>query len=354
MMATLSSSSLQESDENLPSTPDTFIGAKPISEGVRFRVWAPKAKRVDVVVEGQSNRFPLEALTDGYFGATVLNLRVGDLYKFSLDDGEPFPDPASRYQPRGPHGRSQIVDSAPFQWSTNETKWPGISIDGQVLYEMHVGTFTPDGTFLGAIQQFPRLRDLGITVIECMPLAEFAGEVGWGYDGVSLFAPFHRYGTPDELRQMIDAAHQHGLGVILDVVYNHLGPDGNYLTKYSDDYFSKADTEWGDGINFDGQNSLPVREFFLANARLWISDYHFDGLRLDATQAIHDKGTHGTHILQEIGAEVRAAAGNRKTIIVAENEPQDSCLVCPVEQKGYGFDGVWNDDFHHSAVVALT
>ncbi len=331
-----------------------LIGAKPRAAGTYFRLWAPNARAVDVVPEGRNLRFPIEAEGDGYFSGLLPEMSAGDRYKFSLDGGEPFPDPASRYQPAGPHGPSEIVDPVAYTWSSSEADWPGIALDQQVLYELHIGTFTPEGTFLAAIGQFARLRDLGITVVECMPLAEFAGDVGWGYDGVALFAPFHRYGTPDDLRRMIDAAHQHNLGVILDVVYNHLGPEGNYLSKYSKHYFSGNDTEWGNAINFDGENSLPVRDFFLANVAHWITEYHFDGLRLDATQSIHDSGSHGRHILAEIGNTVRSSAGTRNTIVVAENEPQKCCLVVPVAQDGYGLDALWNDDFHHSAVVALT
>ncbi len=331
-----------------------FVGAKPTPQGTYFRLWAPRVNSVSVVVEGRDVRFPLEKGSGGYFSGMVSEIHAGDLYKFSLDDGEPFPDPASRFQPRGPHGPSLVVDPNGRRWSASEATWPGITIDGQVLYELHVGTFTPEGTFLGAISQFPRLRDLGITAIECMPLAEFAGGAGWGYDGVSLFSPFHGYGTPDDLRAMVEAAHNCGLGIILDVVYNHLGPEGNYLAKYAADYFSRKNTEWGDGINFDGENSRPVREFFISNAAHWIREYHFDGLRLDATQSIHDDESHGAHILAEVGAAVRHAAGQRDTIVVAENEPQDSRLIASTELGGYGLDAVWNDDFHHSAVVALT
>jgi maltooligosyltrehalose trehalohydrolase len=333
---------------------DRFIGAKPCAQGTRFRVWALRAKSLAVAIEGLADRLLLQAEGDGYFSGSFPEVRSGAHYKFSVDGGELFSDPASRYQPEGPHGPSEVVDPGNFQWSRAESAWAGASIDRQVLYELHIGTFTPEGTFLSAIREFPRLRDLGITVLECMPVAEFAGSVGWGYDGVSLFAPFHHYGAPDDLRRMIDAAHQQQLGVILDVVYNHLGPDGNYLTKYSEEYFSKKETEWGNGINFDGENSLPVRQFFLSNAAHWISEYHFDGLRLDATQSMHDDGSHGTHILAEIASEVRAAAGNRRTIVLAENEPQESQLIRLSRQDGYGIDAVWNDDFHHSAVVALT
>lgn len=333
---------------------ELFIGAKPCPEGTYFRVWAPIAQNVAVLIEGRNVRFPLKPEGRGYYSGTLVDVCVGDRYKFSLDEGEPFPDPASRYQPEGPHGPSEIVDPAAYSWSPSEASWQGVSLDGQVLYELHIGTFTPEGTFLGAIREFDRLRGIGITTIECMPLAEFAGSVGWGYDGVALFAPHHHYGTPDDLRCMVAAAHEHGLGVILDVVYNHLGPDGNYLAKYSDHYFSEQDTDWGTAIDFDGDKSLPVREFFLANAAHWIAEYHFDGLRLDATQSIYDDGSYGTHILAEIGNSVRTSAGGRQTIVLAENEPQNCCLVRPLDQNGYGLDAVLNDDFHHSAVVALT
>jgi len=211
----------------------SFIGAVPAAMGTHFRVWAPVARKVEVLFEGDGSRSPLEAEKNSYFAGLVSSARAGARYRFSLDGGEPFPDPASRYQPEGPHGPSEIIDPCAYVWSDGESSWSGAAIEGQVLYELHIGTFTPQGTYLSAISEFSRLRDLGITVLECMPLAEFAGNVGWGYDGVDLFAPFHGYGSPDDLRRMIDGAHQHGLGIILDVVYNHLGPDGNYLDKYS-------------------------------------------------------------------------------------------------------------------------
>ncbi|MBV8116061.1 MAG: malto-oligosyltrehalose trehalohydrolase [Silvibacterium sp.] len=332
----------------------SLIGAIPTPHGTEFRVWAPVARQVDVVLTANGSRHPLSAENYGYFVGLVRNARAGDRYRFSLDGGDAFPDPASRYQPEGPHGPSEIIDPHAYRWSENESRWSGVALPGQVFYELHIGTFTLKGTYAAAIAQFPRLRDLGITVLECMPICEFAGKVGWGYDGVDLFAPFHGYGSPDDLRGMIDAAHQHGLGIILDAVYNHIGPDGNYLTKYSDRYFSEDGTEWGPSINFDGRDSCPVREFFLANAAHWISEYHFDGLRLDATQSIQDSGSHGTHILAEIGKRARESAGSRRVVLVAENEPQDSRLIYPVEEGGFGLDAVWNDDFHHSAIVVLT
>ncbi|HEV2274992.1 MAG TPA: malto-oligosyltrehalose trehalohydrolase [Acidobacteriaceae bacterium] len=340
--------------DGVPTVKPLPIGAMPQENGTHFRVWAPLAGSVDVVAEGGGSRHPLEREEEGYFSGLLDGFAPGDRYRFSLDSGEPFPDPASRYQPEGPHGPSAIVDPCAYSWSSSEANWPGVSIDGQVLYEMHIGTFTPRGSFLSAIDEFPRLRNLGITLLECMPLAEFAGNPGWGYDGVDLFAPFHCYGRPEDLRRMIDAAHQAGLGIILDVVYNHLGPDGNYLEKYSGHYFSKAKTDWGRAINFDGEQSRPVRNFFLANVAHWIAEYHFDGLRLDATQSIRDDGSHGTHIVAEIGACVRSSAAGRTTVVLAENEPQDSRLLAPIDENGYGLDAVWNDDFHHSAVVAAT
>ena len=329
------------------------LGAVPDGDGSYFRVWAPIAQTVEVVFgDSQSSHFLLNEEEDGYFSGSVLH--TCPRYRFRLNRGEAFPDPASRFQPEGPHRPSQIVDPSSYRWSLSESEWPGISIAQQVLYEVHIGTFTPEGTFLSALSEFARLRDAGITVLEIMPLAEFAGRVGWGYDGVALFAPFHHYGRPDDLRHMVEVAHQNGLAVILDVVYNHLGPDGNYLEKYSNHYFSDRDTEWGKSLNFDGPNSKPVRDFFVANATHWITEYHFDGLRLDATQSIHDSSECGNHILADIATCVRAAAQGRKTIVIGENEPQDCCLVWPPEESGYGLDGVWNDDFHHSAVVALT
>lgn len=338
----------------LASGTSSLIGAIPTPHGTHFRVWAPVARQVEVVLNESGARNALAAEANGYFGGIIDGAHAGDRYRFSVDRGEAFPDPASRYQPEGPHGPSEILDPHAYLWNENELKWRGVSLGGQIFYELHIGTFTPQGTYAAAVREFPRLRDLGITMLECMPLADFVGKVGWGYDGVDLFAPFHGYGRPDELRSMIDAAHQHGLGIILDVVYNHLGPDGNYLVKYSNRYFSENTTEWGASINFDGEDSRPVREFFLENVTHWISEYHFDGLRLDATQSIHDNGSHGVHILAEIGGRAHEAAPGRSVVLIAENEPQDSCLICPVEEGGFGLDAVWNDDFHHSAVVALT
>jgi maltooligosyltrehalose trehalohydrolase len=289
---------------------------------------------------------------DGYFSGTVAAAGVGTRYRYLLDDDPtPYPDPASRFQPEGPHGPSEVVDPADFRWS--DRGWQGLKPDGHVLYEMHLGTFTREGTCRAAMELLPDLAELGVTIVELMPVAEFPGRFGWGYDGVNLFAPTRLYGRPDHLRALVDRAHALGLGVILDVVYNHLGPDGNYLHAFSKHYFTdRYENEWGDPLNFDGPQSGPVREFFLANARCWIEEFHFDGLRLDATQSIFDGSPR--HILDELIEAVRSAEPGRGTYIVAENEPQHARLARPRERGGYGLDSLWNDDFHHSAIVALT
>lgn len=317
------------------------------------RVWAPGHRSVELVIEDDStgdSDSPLSAEGNGYFSGYTANATVGTRYRFRLDGGGAFPDPASRFQPDGPHGPSVVVDPSAYRWS--DRHWPGVSIDGQVIYELHVGTFTSAGTFRGVIDHLPDLVDTGVTVLEIMPVADFTGRFGWGYDGVDLFAPSRLYGTPDDLRALVDAAHRLGLGVILDVVYNHFGPDGNYLPQFSPHYVSEKATEWGNALNFDGEHSAPVREFILTNARYWIDEFHFDGLRLDATQQIFDSSK--PHILSEVAAAVRSAARGRQTIVVGENEPQQSSLVRPLRDGGCALDALWNDDFHHAARVAVT
>jgi maltooligosyltrehalose trehalohydrolase len=321
--------------------------------GVYFRVWAPRRRRVEVVFEGGSGSPDLELApeTDGYFSGESPPAGAGSLYRFRLDGEGPFPDPASRFQPCGPHGPSEVIDPAAFQWT--DSGWPGVAREGQVLYELHVGTFTREGTWRAAAERLPDLAELGVTVLELMPVAEFPGRFGWGYDGVDLFAPTRLYGRPDDFRAFVDRAHGLGLGVILDVVYNHLGPDGNYLKQFADAYFTdRYQNEWGEAIDFDGPGSGPVREFFIANAGYWIDELHLDGLRLDATQDVKDASPE--HVLAAVARRARAAGGRRSIYLVAENEPQQVHLVRPPEAGGYGLDALWNDDFHHSAVVALS
>jgi maltooligosyltrehalose trehalohydrolase len=330
------------------------VGAEVLLDGTHFRVWAPRRRSVEVVFEGKTCPPPirLEREAAGYFSGASAAAGSGALYRYRLDaEAQIYPDPASRFQPDGPHGPSQVVDPTSFRWS--DAEWTGVGRDGQIIYEMHVGTFTPEGTWAAAMRELPELATLGITVLEVMPVADFPGGFGWGYDGVDLFAPARLYGTPDDFRRFVDRAHSVGIGVILDVVYNHVGPDGNYLKQFSPDYFTnRYKNEWGEAINFDGPNSGPVREFFIANAGYWIQEYHLDGLRLDATQQMFDSSR--DHILAAIGRQVREVAAGRGTLIVAENEPQDAILARPPERGGYGLDAIWDDDFHHSAMVALT
>ena len=334
------------------------IGAELIDQNrTHFRVWAPKAKRLDVVLELSAAKdvprtfHPLRGEEGGYFSGSA-PAGAGRRYRFRVDGGEHFfPDPASRFQPEGPHGSSCIVDPTTFRWS--DAEWRGRQLKGQILYEMHVGTFTPEGTWRAAAEQLPELARIGITVIEMMPIADFPGEFGWGYDGVDLFAPTRLYGTPDDLRSFIDRAHALDLAVILDVVYNHFGPDGNYLAVYSSDYLTREnENDWGDSVNFDGPNSEPVREFFITNGRYWIEEYHFDGFRFDATQSIFDKSDE--YIIGAIGRAARLAAGRRSLILIAENEAQETKLVRARSEGGDDLDGLLNDDLHHTAVVALT
>ena len=327
------------------------IGAEPLdSRHTDMRVWAPRRDRVEVVTPSGA-RSLLAREAGGYFSGTI-PASAGDRYQFKLDDDERlYPDPASRFQPDGPHAASEIVDPSAFRWT--DRGWKGARPDRQVIYELHVGTFTRAGTWAAAACELRELARIGITIVELMPVAEFEGRFGWGYDGVDLFAPSRLYGPPDDFRRFVDTAHAAGVGVILDVVYNHLGPAGNYLREFSVDYFTdRYDNEWGDSINFDGPGAGPVREFYIANAGYWIDEFHLDGLRLDATQSIHDHSA--DHILVAIGARARAAAGDRSIFIVAENEPQDTRLARPLAEGGRGLDALWNDDFHHSAMAALT
>ena len=290
------------------------IGAELVGENeTHFRVWAPKAQRVDVVLESRgadgaapSKIFALEREEGGYFSGAA-PASAGALYRFRLDAAEnSYPDPASRSQPSGPHGPSCVVDPSQFKW-TDQT-WRGLKLPGQIIYELHVGTFTPEGTWQAAAKQLAELAKIGITVIEMMPVAEFPGPFGWGYDGVDLFAPSHLYGNPDDLRSFINTAHSLGLAVILDVVYNHFGPEGNYLSIFSGDYLThRQKNDWGDSINFDGPNSGPVREFFITNGRYWIDEFHFDGFRFDATQSIIDQSDE--YIVGAIGRAARARRG---------------------------------------------
>ena len=325
------------------------IGAVARAGQAHFSVWAPDRDKVEVVL-GNARRVPMKLDEAGYWSVTVDAVSAGARYGYALDGSSTaLADPASRFQPDGPHGLSELIDATHFEWT--DRTWSGASLTGAVLYELHVGTFTREGTWDAARRRLPELAQLGVTLLEVMPVADFGGRFGWGYDGVNLYAPHRCYGRPEDLRRFIDSAHATGIGVILDVVYNHLGPDGNYLSEFCPRYFSDRATDWGAALNYDGRDSRAVRDFIAGNAEYWIREFHFDGLRLDATQCIFDESEE--HIVTELARRARAAAGKRSIVLVAENEPQDTNLVRPREHGGNGLDAVWNDDFHHSATVTL-
>ena len=327
----------------------SFLGSIRSRGESLFRVWAPQAHAVEVVFEGSTAPLALHRESDGYFsGSTSAEV---SLYKYRVDGTGPWPDPCSRFQPQGVHGPSLIVDPSAFEWS--DAGWRGARLHGQIIYELHIGTFTPAGTLDAAIDKLAYLRELGLTMLEVMPLAQCPGRWNWGYDGVQLFAPNHVYGDHEALKRFVDRAHALGLAVILDVVYNHLGPDGNYLRCFSPHYFStRHRTEWGEALNLDGEHAQGTRDFILGNARYWIGEFHLDGLRLDATQSIFDDSR--PHILAQLAQAAREAAQPRSIVIISENEPEHAEQLLPPDQGGFGLDAMWNDDFHHAAKVALT
>lgn len=323
-----------------------LLGAWPEAGGVRFRVWAPDRREVELVLEGAAaERAPaLERDGDGYWGTLVPGLAAGARYRYRLDGEGPFPDPASRFQPEGVHGPSQVVDAAGFEWTA--AGWEGIGLEELLIYELHVGCFSPEGTFAGATRRLEHLVELGVTAVELMPLADFPGSRNWGYDGVCLFAPARCYGTPDDLRRLVDRAHALGLAVLLDVVYNHLGPDGAYLGLFSPRYFSDRHlTPWGAAVNLDGPDSDKVRRFFVENALHWLNEYRFDGLRLDATHAIHDASPR--HFLAELRARVRALLPDRAVVVIAEDSRNLVHMIQSESAHGFGLDALWADDLHH-------
>jgi maltooligosyltrehalose trehalohydrolase len=320
-----------------------------------FSVWAPKAtERVDLVLPVEGRRLDMTpAGRAGWWQVEVPEAEPGTDYRFSLDGGPAFPDPRSEFQPEGVHGPSRVVDHSAFEWT--DDLWRGAApLSGALIYEAHVGTFTPEGTFEAAIDRLPHLVDLGVTHLELLPVVEFPGERGWGYDGVDLFAPHHAYGGPDGLKRLVDACHAAGIGVIIDVVYNHLGPDGNYLGAYGPYFTDRYGTPWGDAVNYDDAGSDEVRDFVCDNACHWLEHYHADGLRLDAVHAIFD--TSAVHILEEMAARVatlQARLGRRK-FLIAESDLNDPKLVRAPEAGGFGLDAAWSDDFHHALHSALT
>lgn len=329
------------------------LGAVPLSGGgVRFSVWAPRAKQLAVCLLGETSQVvPLQRGRDDVFAGVVPSARVGSEYFYLVDGGKKRPDPTSRHQPHGVHGPSRVVDLSSFSWT--DSGWRGLPIEDHVLYELHIGTFTPDGTFDAAIERLPYLRALGVTAVEIMPVAEFPGTRNWGYDGVSLFAPHSAYGGPQGLMRFVDACHAQGMACVLDVVYNHLGPEGNYLSDYGPYFSDRYRTPWGDAINFDGPQSDGVRRFVIENALQWLRDYHIDGLRLDAVHAIYDFSAR--HILAELQDtfQAEAAALGRRAQLIAESDLNDVRVIAPPHQGGHGLDAQWSDDFHHALHTSL-
>lgn len=331
------------------------LGASPLdSVETCFRVWAPKVKNLSVrlITEDKSRVVRLLEEGDGYFAGTVDGIREGDRYFYLFDDGTERPDPASRFQPEGVHGPSQVVSPAGFPWA--DDGWKGISLDAYVIYELHVGTFTREGTFEAAIPRLDYLAELGVTAVELLPVAQFPGKRNWGYDGVYPFAPQNSYGGPNGLKRLIDACHRKGLAVVLDVVYNHLGPEGNYLGCFGYYFTDRYRTRWGDAVNFDGPYSDEVRAFFISNALYWINEFHLDALRIDAIHGIFDFSAR--HFLRQLTEAVhchREGLG-RKIYVIAESDLNDARTVNPPEIGGYGMDVQWNDDFHHALHALLT
>ncbi len=320
------------------------LGAEVLEDGeTRFNLWAPAAEDVDLVLEGDG--IPMSRQEDGTFSLTT-RAGAGTRYRFRIDGGEEVPDPASRSQPDGVHGASAVVDPVSYEW---RDWYPGgRPWEEVVLYELHVGTFTPVGTFAGVEGRLDHLVGLGVTAIELMPLSEFPGRRNWGYDGVLPFAPESAYGTPDELKNLVQSAHDRGLMVFLDVVYNHFGPEGNYLSRYAPQFFTdRYDTPWGSAVNFDGEGSGHVREYFIHNALYWLEEYGFDGLRLDAVHAIKDSSE--THFLDELAGRVREGPGHHRHVhLVLENDAKEARYL-----RG-PYDAQWNDDLHHALHVVMT
>ncbi|MBB6219156.1 1,4-alpha-glucan branching enzyme/maltooligosyltrehalose trehalohydrolase [Rhizobium leguminosarum] len=319
-------------------------------DGILFRLWAPLHENVSLKIEGADPR-PMHAAEDGWHRCAVPNAHAGTRYRFVLPDGLEIPDPASRFQPLDVHGPSEVVDLSSYRWKRSD--WTGRPWEEMVVYEMHIGCFTPEGTFEAAIERLDHLQELGVTALQIMPVSEFPGRYSWGYDGVLPYAPDSSYGRPEDFMALVDAAHQRGISVFLDVVYNHFGPDGNYIPSYAPLFTDHHKTPWGHGINYDGDGSQVIREFVIENAIYWITEFRLDGFRFDAVHAIKDDSDE--HLLHELARRVRAAAGDRHVHLIVENEENDSDLL-KRDEKGEAklFTAQWNDDVHHVLHITAT
>ena len=331
------------------------FGAECCQDGnVRFRLWAPAARQVELCLGDITTaiHIPLEQRDNGWFELITDAAKPGTQYRFRINGAEKVPDPASRFQPRDVHGPSEVIDPDAFDWQDRD--WHGRRWEEAVIYELHVGAFTPRGTFAAAADQLDYLAELGVTALELMPVADFPGRRNWGYDGVLPFAPDSSYGRPDDLKQLVQSAHKRGMMVFLDVVYNHFGPEGNYLNAYAPQFFTdRHHTPWGNAINFDGPESRPVRDFFIQNALYWLTEYHFDGLRLDAVHAIADES--GPDILTELAEVVRGSAPDRHVHLILENDRNQACYLERTAQcRPQTYTSQWNDDIHHALHVLTT
>jgi maltooligosyltrehalose trehalohydrolase len=330
------------------------FGAELSANGaVRFRLWAPAARSVELVLYdgGTARSLPMPAHADGWYCLDDTPAHVGSRYRYRIDGELEVPDPASRFNPDGVHGASEVIDPAAYAWE--DDGWRAPPWHTSVIYELHVGTFNAPGTFAAVIGRLAHLARLGVTALELMPVNAFAGTRGWGYDGVLPFAPQASYGRPEDLKDLVAAAHNHGLAVILDVVYNHFGPEGNYLHRYAPQFFNeRAHTPWGAAINFDGEGSRPVRDFFVHNALYWLEEYHFDGLRLDAIHAVHDASE--PHIVNEIARAARSGPGRNRTVYLTLENFDNAARFLGEEGAPWTCDAQWNDDAHHALHVLLT
>lgn len=332
------------------------MGATRLADGAAsFQVWAPRCERIDLLLESCANprRVEMDRGEDRVFKVTLEDAPVGCRYMYLLHGATKRPDPVSRYQPEGVHGPSELVDPRGYPWG--DQGWRGLTMKELIIYELHVGTFTAEGTFAAVIPYLPYLcGELGVTAVELMPVVEFPGRRGWGYDGVHLYAPHSGYGGPDGLKTLVDACHLTGLAVVLDVVYNHLGPEGNYLREFGPYFTSRHKTPWGEAVNFDGEDSAMVRRYIVENALYWITEYHVDALRLDAIHGIVDESP--VHILKELNDAVQAQAKllGRTVAVIAESNLNDAKVITAVDEGGYGLAGQWNEDFHHSVHAYLT
>ena len=330
------------------------VGSQYLGDGVcEFTLWSPLKKKAAVhLVSPQDKLLPMTKQERGYWYVKVDNIEPSTLYYYRLEDGHDRPDPASHFQPQGVHEASEVIDHSNTSW--NDSQWAGISLEEMILYELHVGTFTDEGTFKAIIPRLADLAELGVNAIEIMPVSQFPGDRNWGYDGVYPYAVQNSYGRPEDFKQLVDAAHQQGIAIILDVVYNHFGPEGNYLAHHAPYFTDTYHTPWGEAINFDDVYSYGVRNYFIENALYWLENYHIDGLRLDAIQAIYDSSA--KHILQEMADKVEELSQQvgRKLYLIAESDLNDVRVIRPPELGGYGIDAQWSDDFHHSLRTVLT